>query len=437
MNGIQLLRVSLLTLFALLIVMSFGLLSYQISITLENQSFENTQPLIFLGLLFVFSLIAFSFIKAWNNIFVVFAKLFSIITGISFTIFVILFVIHSNTEDITQSIQPSIDTIIIEFIESEKDSSRELEILNSIISQPHTIEHLYVKNISEQQAEKLTNNLNIETQDTLQTSKLLLSYGYETLEEQNLQNTPLPLSFIKEEVEEFNSIDPQLFSIFYSINQNAELYILYPTNSTNSTNPLSKLREECQDIPENMVCEPISKTSYNTLINETKPLTNSTSLITFNQINNLENLEETIEEKTDIWKIFLLTTIIGIGLAVASKYLDTMINKKEISIIEISSSISSKLALSILLPTIGLGILLYIFDPQKIQSIFESIIKTLTQESISIPIGTLPLYEIVNKIITTSFVILSVTISCLFLIFIGCYIFKKVNKHKETKINHF
>lgn len=185
----------------------------------------------------------------YNRIFKTTANIFvSIgILWITFTIF--LFTFNSYTPQIVGDIQPSIDSILLDTVNTyaddyiNKSTNKNLNIKLLLFSNI-SIENLNNNNLTLTNANYLCNQLDLcnsySNDDKILFSKIFITLIYQQLNDKSpdLLNTPIPISTIKSTITSqgldlslLNSISPKDLVNIYPINSNSKIKILKSTNS--------------------------------------------------------------------------------------------------------------------------------------------------------------------------------------------------------------
>ena len=444
MNKMKLVRISLLIFFGILTAIGFSLLSLTIfnSLGQENSSQLMSKIIIYTSISILASF-SFSLVKAWNNALEAISKSILSISTLILGIVILIFTLSSHSQDITSAIQPTIDEVVIEYISNQTNPTQEIEIVQELIENPQEITKVNAEEITVTQAEKLINSLNLSSQKPIEVSQILITVidEYISTNQPQFDNSPLPISIISKEIENFSELPVDQLPLFLSYDPNATLFILYPLNSSEniSQNNLAILRNECQTIPENLLCEQLESTTYSSLITTTFSNEKQINKETLEQINSTQKLQEFIVSKTNTLKLLVLLVILGIVFAVILKEINEKINKKEPKTIEITFFISQKLSIAMIFPTVMLIITYLFLTSQKLETMLQEIISNSLQENFSISFQQLPLFlefkELLQTIMTTYIILLT---AILITTIISYYFLRKnMEKEKETKINHF
>lgn len=242
------LRFTLVSFSIILIFIGLYNIYFDISSSLQilNQSdiVQNSYSLSdsYLAFAFIFLGFIFYFIgRHWKNSLKFLTKFLIGLSIFFLTFFIILNPIHLNAEELANSVQPSIDYILSDSIDTLLEDNIE-------ISGGKTIKLILFDNISEEKffSNNLTQNQVIEMIETFQISKksyeeekyissLIISVLYEQIlsTDPKLLETPIPLSLIKNQIitqgidiNMLNSLDSSLIENLFQINSKAYLTIL-------------------------------------------------------------------------------------------------------------------------------------------------------------------------------------------------------------------
>jgi len=194
----------------------------------------------------------------WKEIFKSMAK-----TLISFSVLFLIFSVffysfNSHVDDITDSIQPSIDLILANSIDSTLENQFNLKqgrIIDLVLFENIETETISVNSITQNQANEIADPFdlnNYSNEDKITFSKILISLMFDEINNNPdiSIETPIPLSSTKELISN-QGVDLSLLKIldistigsFFDINQNAYINILKSTNQetkTINTNSISK-----------------------------------------------------------------------------------------------------------------------------------------------------------------------------------------------------
>ncbi|MFW6286008.1 MAG: hypothetical protein ACOC16_02700 [Nanoarchaeota archaeon] len=195
--------------------------------------------LFFLIFFYVFLVVAIYWSKSLKKFSSVFISL-----GVLFlTIYLFLAPISSNVDEISSSIQPSIDLIVADSLNEmiDIDSNISKMYFEILISNNTKIEHIYIKNITKNQTNIIIQALNLNLESYKQeeiVAKVLISSIYDEMQKQNslqadVSDIPIPIDEFKEQLDSqmdlsiFESeVDVSLLDSLYDLNNDANLKFL-------------------------------------------------------------------------------------------------------------------------------------------------------------------------------------------------------------------
>lgn len=196
----------------------------------------------------------------------------------------LLMSVQNNSEDLTNSIQPSIDLTIASLIDNIIETNIQIKNgtkINLTLSENTIEEKYYVSNLTINQANLFIEKLEITnstTEKNLQISKLFITLGYEKIIEETL-TTPdiaIPINEIKNQAQSMgvdlnilSSIEPTTLNQIMPLNQKAYLTFLISENTEIKEITIGSLtNENIEQIWENLGFNSgISIESKNTIIN--------------------------------------------------------------------------------------------------------------------------------------------------------------------------
>lgn len=247
------------------------LLTQNIS-NLDLTSISFIPTLIYLILVYICLKIAFN----WTQTFKSLTKTLVSIAILCLTIFFLLIPVANNSQEIVDSIQPTIDTILVSAIDeiiNEKFPNENKELLISLAENSEIIT-LENNNLDEEKITLITQIFDLEGKSYEEQeifTKIFITSIYEELSKtpQALE-VPLPINEIKNmvsnqiDIELLKQIDISMIENFYSPNENAKINILVSENViSKSVNPSSISNEDINLIWNNLKLN-------NNLSNETK-----------------------------------------------------------------------------------------------------------------------------------------------------------------------
>ncbi len=226
---------------------------------LEESVFLSTEGLL---PIFILLIIGFSFyfigrrwtysLKYLANFFVFFAVFFLFISFF-------LFAINSNSEEIAQSIQPSIDYIAASSIDMILNDMLEIDYgaeFDLLLYDNFEIKDVYVRNLSIDDANFFLGNLEIEidnNEEKIEYSKILISMIYNSLNQYGGLDTAIsiPISSIKKQFQnsgislnEIVEIPPEDIKLVFPINNDASLNFIVGNNTVKKTFVVGEISED-------------------------------------------------------------------------------------------------------------------------------------------------------------------------------------------------
>ncbi len=156
-------------------------------------------------LTFVLTYIFLSIAISWKNIFKRVTKLLVSLATICMTFFFVFLVVNSNLEDLTDSMQPTIDVILVSQFKSlieERLIQNPGEIVEVIISENSHIEAFYVNNLTKTQIDFFMdrNTQELDLQTKVDFVEVFISYIYDELEKNGAENSVLSYSFLESQI---------------------------------------------------------------------------------------------------------------------------------------------------------------------------------------------------------------------------------------------
>lgn len=279
-------------LFIGLIILVWSLLSFGSLIISSIESIFNLNNFVFsLDYSLFINFVIFFFIGIiclyigifWDNVFKQFTKISISIAIFMLTISIFLYALNSNTSQIKNSIQPSIDYLVAysldDLLNSEiKDISNDTTKLSLLKNKK--IEKFYVSNITLNQVNIIADRFNFKNhtnQDKITFSKIFISLIYDNIlkNEPKLINTSLELSFLINlmrqqglDINIFENLEISELELLYPQNNNAYLNIIIFDKEELKTVKINNLTDSEVDlIWENLgFNETLSKNSKNKII---------------------------------------------------------------------------------------------------------------------------------------------------------------------------
>jgi hypothetical protein len=194
----------------------------------------------------------------WNKIFKKISSLSISLAILFLTLSIFLFPLGSNADDISSSLQPSIDYILSNSFDAffQSNSNPPDMDFKIIVSNNSQIENIYVNNITPSQTNLLLNSINIsldtyEEKETL--AKVLITIISQEIEKNmpEAKDTPIPLSEFEEtmssqfDTSSFQSgVDVSLLNQFYDTDPDANLKLILSENTESFIINPSSLKEK-------------------------------------------------------------------------------------------------------------------------------------------------------------------------------------------------
>lgn len=184
----------------------------------------------------------------WKKSFGHFSKSVVGIAILSLSIFIILYSINSNSDDVVESIQPSLDYLVASSFEDmlsqslDENSGEEVKV---IFSNNQDIRKIYVSNITDETANLFHKNLELDDMNISEKrflTKFLINEFYKemSIQDPNLPNTPISFDMMKKTLASMgvgNSLFNNLYMIrnTYEINSSAYITISLSNNTDSKT----------------------------------------------------------------------------------------------------------------------------------------------------------------------------------------------------------
>lgn len=415
------------------------------------------------------------------------------------TMGIILFGINTSSNDLTSSIQPSIDFMVANVIDDTIANNLEVrtgEKMNLILSENVKTDKIYVMNMTAKQAKNISNELklyDLTEEEELILGKVVISMVFEELKKTpEFANTPVPLSMISSEINKagldlslLDLLDITVFASLFNINNDASVNILISSNSekkeiiigklkskdvqliwnnlgidstiseeskikiteillsvmlseleknnlasldipiaslkeqipeeykqilnydllnsnvTIKQGEISRARDDCTSNKLNLeeVCNIIEMTSYDTFMSNIDNLTSQADInipinltSTLENVNTINNLENTIENKTNSYNTWFLFAIVFFILSSITYYGHFKLFKRELIPLHIPYYLS-KINLYNFIPTfVFLGIFIYLITSGMLLEFISTIIPVNGDFNIITIVSQLPIY---------------------------------------------
>lgn len=371
--------------------------------------------------LIIFSLFLITIGLRWSNIFKTITTTLVSFAVLFLTIAITLYPIYSNSQEIANSVQPSIDYIVAGSF--DKILLDNIEISNgekiNLIYNGKTNE-ITIGNLKENDANLIWKELGFNDTVSYETKNftinLLLTYTSKELKTNNMEKIPIPLNIVGKFLQNSNQTKDIKKIIEYDFfNKNISL----------RAENLNKLRTDCENnkIELKEICTPITMTKYETMMKNATNIENSNVPVQLTNV--LKDIDTTskmkiyIEDKSSSWITFTILAIIFIIIGTLSYYLHFKLFNREYKKTEIGYFIS-KINLINYAPAYIILLITYLFltGPKLIEIVSQIIPKEmsfLTGVLFSSPIFILFL-EILKEMmfISTIYLILSIIIFVIF-----------------------
>jgi hypothetical protein len=341
----------------------------------------------------------------------------------------ILLALNTEVTEITENVQPTLDTIIVDYIQNENGT--EIEILQSLLNTTNSFETLEAAKLTMEQetfmieAFKINQIIELDEQEKKELPSKIISSIYNALKSQNqeeLLTSPLPITEIIKFLETTGNLELTLLSMSYltEIENKAKLIIMIPSEiqNENSIQNLEHLRNQCDELDQNQICDAFTLSEYENLIsyiatNESLPI--EINLTGLESINTIEKLETELDEKTNYYQLFFLGFIFFLLLGYIILNKENSKKYKKPSLVSFKE-INKIILKYFLLPTIVICILYILFKTNLLIESFQKITQEILGEELPINLISLPIIENVSNIVTKllvfhiSIVMLSVSI---------------------------
>lgn len=311
-----------------------------------NNKFEYTKydlsSIMSFVIVIILGYILFIIGSSWSNIFKMIATM-CISFGVLFlTLAMSIYPIYSNAEEVSNSVQPSIDYILAGSI--DKILLQQIEIsegkkINLIYNNKTT--EVTVGNIDKKNADLMWKELGFEEKISYETKNitlnLLLTLTINQVGEENLKMIPVPLNLVGQVIQNSNNTKDIKKIIEYDF---------FNRNITLRAENLAKLRLECENkqITLNELCTPILMTKYENIIKNVSDVQNPQVPLQFlpilKEIDTKVKMKNYIEDKTSIWISFTIIGILMFIVGSISYYLHFKLFNRDYNIIEIPYFIS-------------------------------------------------------------------------------------------------
>ena len=402
--------------------------------TFEYDKYDFTNILSLITIIIV-GYILFTIGTSWKNILKTIGTICISFAVLFLTLAMTLYPIHSNSEEITNSIQPTIDYILAGSIDKI--------LLSQInISEGKTINLVYnnkttpttIGKIDEKNANLIWKELGFDEKVSYETKNItiniLLTVTINEVGEETLKTIPLPLNMVGQFLQNSNETK----DIKKIIN-----YDLFNKNITLRAENLKKLRTDCETkkITLEQLCTPILMTKYDEIMKNASNIQNdqipSEFLTILKDINTEAKMQSYIEEKTSIWISFTLIALMFFIIGSVSYYMHFKVFKIEHIELE-TAYIVSKINFINYLPAYIIFILGYFLVTGK--EWIVAISQTIPQDMFFIIelIITSPIFLVFMNILKEMMIIMTIYLFLSLILFIVFYfILKKKKKEENTE----
>lgn len=410
-----------------------GLLSFLYNLVeIYNTNFFSIESIksLFPGMILVFiSSFFISILKNFESFYLSFGKTLIKLSAFSFSIFIVLFVFNQEAPKITNNIQVTIDNVLINYIDGE--NSPEMEIFKSMIENPVEIQEFQVNSLTQTQKDYLIEIFATEDMTQEQLERLpgvIITATYQALSTQGEEylESPLPIRELKTMFEDLGDYDLAILSLlsFIEINENASVYIIVELENKNNyslVQNLNSIRNQCEKLEENEVCNAILITKFENLI---EYLGEENNLVGFDldpqvlqDYSTPKKIEKQIEEKTSIYFFFLNLSIflLLLGIFLINKYYSSdVLENPLLKTLEVCFKV---LFFHFLFPTILITLIFILLKSGILFDLFENLLNIFSlEQNFSIDISTIPIIENLVNILTRIFYI-NILITSMFLLF--------------------
>ncbi len=427
-----------------LLFMIYG--GYEIYTTLENQAiisditnntfeynkYDFTNILSLITIIIV-GYVIFTIGISWKNILKTIGTICISFAVLFLTLAMTIYPIHSNSEEITNSIQPTIDYILagsIDKILLEQIDISEGKTINLIYNNKTT--PTTIGKIDEKNANLIWKELGFDEKVSYETKNItiniLLTVTINEVGEETLKTIPLPLNIVGQFLQNSNQTKDIKKIIEYDF---------FNKNITLRSENLKKLRTDCETKKINLeqLCTPILMTKYEEIMKNASNIKNdqipAEFLTILKEIDTEAKMQNYIEEKTSIWISFTLIALIFFIIGSVSYYMHFKVFKIEHLKIE-TAYIVSKINFINYLPAYIIFILAYLAITGK--ELITAISETIPQDMFFIIelIITSPIFLVFMSILKEMMIIMTIYFIISFILFIVFYFILKKKRKGEN-----
>lgn len=372
---------------------------------------------------------------AWSNIFKSITT-----TSISFavlflTLAITIYPFYSNTENVVNSVQPSIDYIVagsFDKILLEKIEISNGEKISLIYNEKTNV--ITIGDINQNDANLMWKELGFKNDVSYETKNftinLLLTYTSKELKKNNMQNIPIPLNIVGKFLQESNQTKDIKKVIEYDF---------FNKNITLRAENLNKLRTECENnqIELKELCTPVLMTKYENIMKNASAMQNSQIPLqltkVLKEIETKEKMQNYIEEKTSSWITFTFIAVILFLIGIISYYLHFKLFNREYKKMEIPYFISKINLINYAPAYILLLVIYFIITGPKLMEIITQLVPKEMIFAIAL-VFTSPMFYIFMEILKEMMILSTIYFIISIILFVLFYfLLKKENKELKTE----
>jgi len=212
------------------------------NLKLTQQLIEEMKIVVIWGILsYIFLKISLS----WKNYFKSLSKTLTSFSVFFLIFFFVLCSVSSNSESIVDSIQPSIDIMMLDIMDDYIENQYPIvdQDIRISMSNDSEVMKFYNHNITDKQANYLADSFSIKDKSLEEKrifTKILITSIYDEIQKnKELENVPIPISQIKstaqaqiQDLDKLNNVDITMLGDFFEINEEANIVILLSKNET-------------------------------------------------------------------------------------------------------------------------------------------------------------------------------------------------------------
>lgn len=384
----------------------------------------------------IFVILGYILIKigtSWSNIFKSFAVTFISFAVIFFTLAITIYPFYSNSQEITDSVQPSIDYIIagsFDKIVTQQITINNGKNVNLILNGKTT--SITIGEIDKTNTDIIWKNLNLNENVSYETKNFTVNFlltlvSNELEKNEALKNIPIPINLLSQYFEGTEQSK--------DIKKIIEYDFFNPDISLRVKN-FENLRVDCENkqVTLNEICNPLELTKYETLIQNASEMQNSQIPAEFTnilkEIETKDKLNLYIKKQSSSW---VFCTVIGIILLILGTffyYLHFKLFNREYQKVEIPYFISKINLINFVPAYIILVIIYYLIIGKELINFISQFIPKELLFSVNIIMAT-PLFILSMKLLWQIMIISTIYLIVSFMLFITFYI---ILKKEEKKI---